>query len=582
MHFSLHYGQNWAGLEITMLEQLSVQNFAIIEQVDIDLSRGMTVFSGETGAGKSLIVDALGFLLGAKADNSIIREGAADCTVSGLFSIPDNPEVQRWLEERGISDESESSILIRRTLKQNGRSLAWIQNRQVSRAELVEFTQFLVDIHGQHEHQRLIDPATHIEMLDSYASLDQDLKAYQKIYQEWRDSVKAYQSLLEEKAKRAQEMDYLEFVIKDIASAKPRAGEDIELAAEEKILSQHEKLFAAISEASSSMAAGDSTDALHLLKRARADLETARAIDARLGPFADRLAAAYYELEDISESIAEYRSGLRFDPGRLEAIQNRLAELQRLKRKYGPELADVLQRFDRARSTLDTLAHADENALELEKRMKALKEKVTSAAAELSEKRMAAAATLSSSMEAIVRRLGMPDARCIVRVARIVDDRGSYRPGPFGFDEVEFYIAPNPGEPDRPLSRIASGGELSRFALALKAVLAAHDVVDTLVFDEIDTGIGGQVGVAVGEYLKQLSEYRQVLCVTHLATIAARADQQCKVMKYISEGRTSTEIRYLSGDEREAEIARMLSGSAESDVSRSHAAELLSKAQIQQ
>lgn len=564
-----------------MLEQLSVRNFAIIEQIDLELSAGMTVFSGETGAGKSLIVDALGFLLGARADSSIIREGAAECVVSGLFSVSNAQDIARWLGEREIEWRSEETILLRRTMKQNGRSLAWIQDRQVSRNELVEFTQYLVDIHGQHEHQRLIDPATHIDMLDAYAALGQELQSYASSYAEWRNALQEYRDLLDQKAKRSQEADYLDFVAKEIAAVKPKPNEDEQLEAEEKILSQHEKLFGAISEAASLLGAGEGSDVLHALRRIRADIENARAIDSRLGALAERLAAAYYELEDVSESIREYQANLRFDPARLERIEQRLAELQKLKRKYGPQLSDVFDRYERARATLETLTHADENLAELEQRVKTLKERVFSAALNLSEKRLSAAVSMSSSIEEIIRKLGMPDARVHLRVTRAKDETGAYRATSRGIDDVEFYIAPNPGEPERPLSRIASGGELSRFALALKAVLAAHDVVDTLVFDEIDTGIGGQVGVAVGEYLKQLSQYRQVLCVTHLATIAAQADQQYKVDKQVLAGRTSTSLRLLSRQEREAEIARMLSGSAESEVSRTHAAELLNQTRPQ-
>ncbi len=564
-----------------MLEQLSVRNFAIIEQIDLELSAGMTVFSGETGAGKSLIVDALGFLLGARADSSIIREGATECAVSGLFSVSNAQDIAHWLSEREIDWRPEEAILLRRTMKQNGRSLAWIQDRQVSRNELVEFTQYLVDIHGQHEHQRLIDPATHIDMLDAYAALGQELQSYASAYAEWRNALQEYRDLLDQKAKRSQEADYLDFVAKEIAAVKPKPNEDEQLEAEEKILSQHEKLFGAISEAASLLGAGEGSDVLHALRRIRADIENARAIDSRLGALAERLAAAYYELEDISESISEYQANLRFDPARLERIEQRLAELQKLKRKYGPQLSDVFDRYERARATLETLSHADENLVELEQRVKTLKERVFSAALYLSEKRLSAAASMSSSIEEIIRKLGMPDARVHLRVTRAKDETGAYRATSRGIDEVEFYIAPNPGEPERPLSRIASGGELSRFALALKAVLAAHDVVDTLVFDEIDTGIGGQVGVAVGEYLKQLSQYRQVLCVTHLATIAAQADQQYKVDKQVSAGRTSTSLRLLSRQEREVEIARMLSGSAESEVSRTHAAELLNQTRPQ-
>ncbi len=558
-----------------MLEHLSVTNFAIIEHIELSLERGMTIFTGETGAGKSLIVDALGFLLGARADSSIIREGAKECSVSAVFSFSPYEDLHQWLSEKEIECDRDEGILIRRTLKESGRSLAWIQERQVSRNELLEFTQFLVDIHGQHEHQRLIDPATHISMLDAFAELNEDLRQFQSEYTEWRRLAHEYTQVLEQKSKRTQEIDYLEFVLKDIASVKPKESEDEQLEAEEKILSQHEKLYGAISEASSLLDEAESANVLHLLKRARSDLESAQSIDTKIAPLSDRLSAVYYELEDIAESLKDYQAGLRFDPIRLESIEHRLADLQRLKRKYGPQLSDVLDRYEHARLMVEHYSNSDENAAELESRLKRVKASVLEKAIHLSEKRMAAASAFSASIEEIVRTLGMPDVQVHLRVTRATDEHGAYRVSLKGIDQVEFFIAPNPGEPEQPLSRIVSGGELSRLALALKAVLASRDIVETLIFDEIDAGIGGQVGVAVGNYLRQLSEFRQVLCVTHLATIAAQADHQGKVEKYIENGRTRTQIHFLTRSEREIEIARMLSGISESEVSRAHAAELL-------
>ncbi len=560
-----------------MLEQLSVRNFAIIDQIDLDLSDGMTVFSGETGAGKSLVVDALGFLLGARAETGIIRDGASECAVSGLFSIADNQASRQWLEEKSITCDEEGLVHIRRTLRQNGRSTAWIESQQVSRSDLMEFTQFLVDIHGQHEHQRLMDASQHLEMLDAYAGLASARAAYHELYQKWKDALKEYQLLQQARAKRDQEIDYLEFVLKEISAAKPVLNEDTDLRAEERILSQHEKLHASLAEAVSILHAREGSDILHLLKRVRANLDAARQIDAKLGPLGDRLSSVFYELEDIAETLGSYISNIRFDPKRLEQIQQRLSDLQRLKKKYGPELADVLEKLEASKKRIALLQHADERVADMEAAIASLKERALKCAISLSEQRMAAAATMGAAIESIVRRLGMPEARCRVRVTRLMDEHGAIKPGPDGIDSVELLIAPNPGEGEQPLVRIASGGELSRFALAVKTVLASRDVVETLVFDEIDAGIGGQVGVAVGEYLRELSRFRQVLCVTHLATIAAMGDFHYVVEKRVQDGRTTTMIRALSPDARQEEIARMLAGSSDSNISRSHAAELLAR-----
>lgn len=557
-----------------MLEHLSVRDFALIDTAEVDFSPGFVVFSGETGAGKSLMVGAIGFLFGSRADTQVIREGANECSVSGIITISKNEAAKSWLKAREMEAE-EGTVIIRRGLKASGRSYAYIQNQAVTRADLSEFTALLADMHGQHEHQSLLEPENHRSILDNFALSGEELIEYRTLYDSYVSLVKAYRQRLADAEKRIRDTEMLEFEIQEIMQARIKQNEDDELLAEEKILSQFEKLFATIKGASELLATSDSSALLPSIRKALGELLSAVQIDPRLKEYHDRLENAYYELEDISQGLSTYRDTIRFDPHRFEEVENRLSELKKLKKKYGPTLKDVLLRLENNRKRLEGFESWENEKAKLEKAISELKPRVLSAAETLSEKRKKQGAVLAKKIERILTELGMPQARLTIAVEKMLSENGKPVLTPTGFDAVEFMIAPNPGESEKPLAKIASGGELSRIALALKSVLSAGDAIETLIFDEIDTGIGGEVAVAVSTYLKALAERRQVLCVTHLASIAAKADTHFKVEKDVFEGRTLTRICLLHGKDREEEIARMLSGDSAADYSRAHAAALL-------
>ena len=566
-----------------MLEELTVRDFALIERLSVSFTGGLNLLTGETGAGKSLLVGAIGFLLGAKADTGVIRQGAEESLVTGVIDVSRNDAAQEWLRARGLEPE-EGRVLLRRGIKSNGRGSAYIQNQSALRSDLAELTSLLVDLHGQHEHQSLLLPENHRKLLDGYARIEAEVGAFGARFAALTAEKRSYESALASEAQRGREIEFLRFAVDEISKAKLRVGEEEELEAEERLLSQHEKLFAAAEAAHGALAGGASPSgsgegegALASLRRLRSSLETAQAIDPALSDFARRSDDAFYELEDVADSLGHYIGSLSFRPERLEEVESRLADLNKLKKKYGTTIEEVLARLEEDRVRLSRLETWEEDKGEIERKIASMEAETLAAALSISEKRRAAAAGLQSKIEAIVRSLGMPSARFFVRVGRKDTEGGKPVVGPYGVDEVEFLIAPNPGENPKPLARIASGGELSRVALAAKTVLAGSDSVDCLIFDEVDAGIGGEVAVAVGEHLKKLGASKQVLCITHLASIAVRADNHYRVEKDISGGRTTTRLSRMEGRVRAEEIARMLAGDPREEASLAHATELLRK-----
>jgi DNA repair protein RecN (Recombination protein N) len=560
-----------------VLEELTVRDFALIERLSVSFTGGLNLLTGETGAGKSLLVGAIGFLLGAKADTGVIRTGAEESLVTGVLDVSRNAEAQEWLRQRGLEPE-DGRVLVRRGIKSSGRGSAYIQNQSALRSDLAEFTSLLVDLHGQHEHQSLLLPENHRKLLDRYARVEDEVVAFKALFSALAAEKRAYESALASEAERSREIEFLRFAVDEISKARLRAGEEADLEAEERLLSQHERLFAAVEAAHAALADGEGSEgALSSLRRFRAGLETAGSIDPGLSDLARRGDDAFYELEDIADSLRHYLSALSFSPERLEEVEGRLAEIRRLKKKHGTTIEAVLARLEEDRDRLARLETWEEDKGEIERRIGAMEAEVLTAAIAISEKRKAAATGLQTRIEAIVRTLGMPSARFFARVGRKDSDGGKPVVGPHGIDEVEFLIAPNPGESAKPLARIASGGELSRVALAAKTVLAGTDTVDCLIFDEVDAGIGGEVAVAVGQHLKELGKSKQVLCITHLASIAVRADNHYRVDKDISGGRTTTRLSRMEGRVRAEEIARMLAGDPREEASIAHATELLRK-----
>lgn len=559
-----------------MLETILIKNIALIDELSLDFNAHFNVLSGETGAGKSILIGALSFLLGGKTSVDIIRTGAAEATVSGTFYLAKaHPEAAAWLEERGIEPEN-NRVLLRRTLRENGRSSIWIQDTQVSRAELEAFTSFLADIHGQHDHQSLFKTAEHRRFLDSYAGLLDEVAAFSACYTRLAEIKAKLDAIQHSEKERSDRADYLSFIIQEIDTARLQPDEDETLEAEESKLCQYEKLYE-YAESLQTICTQEQ-GIVPLLKKMQHISADVAAIDPPVAEYAERIESAYYEMQDIGEFFTSYLSKLIFDPERLEQVQERLSLINKLKKKYGATIADIVAYRDSAQAELDALQEGEQDKTVLEKEIPALEAELFAAGTALSKKRNAAAATLQQKTQDILAQLGMPKVVFAVQVSAPEPNGNKQRAGMYGFDSVEFLISTNPGEPVKPLNKIASGGELSRVMLALKTVLAAADEADTLVFDEIDTGIGGEVARAVAEHLQRLARDKQILCITHLAVIAASADTHIKIRKIQSDNTSLSLAQIIAGDARVEEIARMLAGDEVSAASRVHAKELLEAA----
>ena len=563
-----------------MLEDLTIKDFAIIDQITIEFSKGFTVLSGETGAGKSILIGALSFLLGGKAEVSQIRTGSGEASVSGTFLLDNpDPEMKSWLTEHGIEAEN-NRVLLRRFIRLNGKSGAWIGSVPATRSDLAEFSAFLIDIHGQHEHQSLMKVSEHRKFLDSRAGITDEVRAFTSLYTSLIEKRRILEQLNSDDSERLRKIDMYTFAVKEISDANLKDGEDENLAEEEARLASYEKLYSGI-EAVREMLDGSEESALPLLKRIRRENQTIAALDKTIAALDTRLENAFYELSDIAEEFNSYSQKLVYDPARLAEVQERLSLIYDLKKKYASSqtapLSEIFEYLEKAQTMLEQLGSGAQNKEALAEEIAELEKRVYIAAKKISEKRQNTGSILSNEVSNILKTLGMGNARFSVNITEKAGSNVEQRCGPFGMDNIEFLISANAGSPLLPLARIASGGELSRVMLALKTIFARIDTVPTLVFDEIDTGIGGEVAVAVGSHLKKLAASRQIFCITHLASIAVYADNQIKIEKGIEEGKTSSHVREVRGEERAAEIARMLSGDSDSEQSLEHARSMLEK-----
>jgi DNA repair protein RecN (Recombination protein N) len=607
-----------------VLEELNVRNYALIDNLSVSFEGGLNILTGETGAGKSIIVGAISFLLGAKADTEVIRTGSEEASVSAVVSIrEDNRDVLDWLAGRDIAPD-DGRIVVRRNIKSAGRSSIYIQDAPVTRNELAECMGLLFDLHGQHSHESLLHRESHRKYLDRFAGLEDEAAQFNRIFLDLADKKKTLEGSLAAGRDRDSRLEILRYAIEEIDKAVVKTGESRDLEIESKRLASFEKLAGHVNTTASSLFE-DEPSVLSLARRVRSSLESAAAIDGELSPLRQRLEDLYYEIEDLAEEFRVYRDGLRYENGRLEEVEERLALLYRLRKKYAPPNGPssgagtpedgILAYRAEAEFEIESLVNADENREKLIGEIGALERELAGRAAALGSKRRTAAAKLGERISVILTSLGMPSARFAVGVSprgKAVDPDGPGGPrsrelgrgesrsadgepvrvplviGPWGAEEVEFLISANAGEPLKDLSRIASGGELSRVMLAIKTVFSGTEpgigdpqgIVDpqeTLVFDEIDTGIGGEVALAVGDYLAKIGHIKQIFCVTHLASIAVRADNHLKVEKRTGGGRTVTAISVLSGDSLRGEIARMLAGDAGGPAALAHADELLTK-----
>ena len=575
-----------------MLENLTIKDFALIDQDYLEFTKGFTVLSGETGAGKSILIGALSFLLGGKADIQQIRAGKKEASVSGTFllprdlpvrsEIPEDDEARNaleWLSLHGIEIENDR-VLLRRIIRDTGKNAAWINDTPVTRADLAQFSSFLVDIHGQHEHQSLMKVSEHRKFLDARAGITAEVDAFTAKYAVLVAKRKQLAQYNLSDSERLRKLDMMTFAVKEIGEAKLKPNEDTELEEEQARLSSYEKIYSDV-ESIDQMLSNDESGVIGLLKKIRRDSMHVTDLDKSLSQLDERVEAAFYELSDISAEFSDYKNKLVYDPNRLQIVEDRLSLIYNLKKKYASSvnapLSEVFAYFDEAQRYIEENGDGNNKKDALTAEIKALEKEILAQAEKLSSARKSTASLLNTEVDQILSKLGMKGTTFAVQINQKAGTELEQLCGPYGKDDIEFMISANPGNPPLPLAKIASGGELSRVMLALKTIFAQTDSVETLIFDEIDTGIGGEVAVAVGAHIKNLSKNRQIFCITHLASIAVYADNQIKIEKSVSGEITSSNVYPVEGEARVAEIARMLSGDADTSQSLEHARSLLAK-----
>ena len=559
-----------------MLRELHIKNFSIIDNATVEFGDGFNVLTGETGAGKSIIINALSLALGERATGDFIRSGEKEAVIEAFFDVSPEllfPSTLQFLLDNGI--EIDDGLILKRIITAQGRNRAYINSSMVNVQTLSDVSRNLIDVHGQYEHQSLLSPDNQLYLLDAYGgSIDQR----NKVGSAYDNQLKLNQQitgLIQREKERAQRIDVLTFQFNEIEAANLKPGEEEELSEEVNILSSAVRLAELANQAYDSLYLSDSSCITNISKILDALKEISN-IDARAADSVKSVENALPLLEETGYFLRDYRESLDFDPQRLEQVQERLELIKRLKRKYGSSIREVLDYKEKADIELEELQHSEEKLEAMKKELDGLKIDLTKKARQLSKKRKTVAKKFQKDVEVQLSGLSMPDTKFAVEINHENGDdtTDGLKATHSGIDKIEFLISPNVGEDLKPLSRIASGGELSRSMLALKVILAKEDKIPVLVFDEIDAGVGGIAAETVGEKLNTLSSTHQVICITHLPQIASFADRHLKIEKKVKKERTMVEVNKIEKDKRTEEVARMLGGKI-SDVSMKHAKEML-------
>ncbi len=566
-----------------MLAFLSVRNLATVEEIKIEFQPGLNIMTGSTGAGKSIILGSLGLVLGDKADSDIVRTGAQSAIVETVFSVDKDSDFLRILQQAGIELKGDS-LLIRREVSNRGSSKAFANDRAVTLSTLKQIGSNLVDLHGQHQHQSLLDIRQHLEYLDRWGNLLSLRNKLQELYAELNLKESQLENVRDQLKSAQERRELYEFQLNELQKADLKPGEEEELIREKSVLENIEKLSQKINSALSALQENEGS-ALENLSLAVKELKQASVWDPKLADIHSRLDENLVALKEFCRELDSYQSKLEYDPARLEFVRDRLSTLAGLKKKYGKEISELLAWIEELKTRLEANQTGEEKISGLERELSALRQKFQNSCLEISEKRKSAAGKLQKEILKHLKELGLDKTIFAISITMQEDPKSWLEIGnkrvafaSTGFDQVEFLISPNPGEELRPLAKIASGGELSRIMLALKSALAQKDRIPVLVFDEIDSGIGGEIAEAVGRKLRALAKSHQILCITHLQQIASFADAHYKVEKRIEKGRTLTAIKPLNYKERVEEIARLISGEKITTVAHQQASLMIEQA----
>ena len=555
-----------------MLSLLHIENIAIIQSADIRFDRGFNVLTGETGAGKSIVIDAISAVLGERTSRELIRTGAKSALVTAVFT---GEFPTRWLEDNGFPDPGEE-LMLQREIQGDGRNSCRVNGRPMTVAQLRELGRQLLNIHGQHDGQQLLDPGYHLGYLDSFGKTGPLLADYQAAYQEMSRLRRRIAGLEMDEAERSRRVDTLNYQIRELERAELRVGEDEELDARRTLLRGAGKLMEAVQGAQFALSGNeDSPGACDLIGEAEGAVRSVAKYGARLEELGDKLTALRYAADDAAELLRDLEGELDFSPDELDRLESRLDVIYRLKKKYGPTVADMLDYLERCRRELEQIQDADDTIQKLEKELEGARAEAGRRGEALSKARQQAARELQSRVQEELRQLDMPKVRFQVEFAPVSGEDGMDETG---LDQVQFLMSANVGEGLRPIQKVASGGELARIMLALKNVLAEDDGIGTLVFDEVDTGVSGRAAQKVAEKMADVARRKQVLCVTHLPQIAAMADTHFSVEKGERDGRTYTNVERLDREGRREELARLVGGASVTQALLDGAAELLQQA----
>ncbi len=564
-----------------MLSLLKIKNIALIDEIGLEFAAGLNLLTGETGSGKSIIVDSLGALTGERVSSDLIKEGESGAQIEGLFNVLSTRDLRRIFDESGIEldDAEEIDLIVRRELSVAGKNRIFVNNQLVTQNFLKKIGALLVDIHGQGEQATLFNPSTHLEMLDEFAGLQNQRAALAEKYRSMANIRREIENLQADEAQKLQLIDVLQFQVDEIKRVNLQIGEDETLEEEKRRLNNVEKL-SALSEDAYALLYENEDATVTTLEKAARKIDELIEYESHFREYTDALQTAQAVLEDLAISVRDFRNRLEFSPERLEEIENRLAEISRLKRKYGGAIETILAHLEESEERLKNIETAELREEELRRELKKSREDYLKIAREIHEKRERAARKFEKETEANLKMVALEKARFEVRIDAPEDLESHDSDKSFtskGFDRVEFYFSANPGESVKSIAKVASGGELSRLMLILNTTAKFSETRKAMVFDEIDAGIGGRVAEAVGLKLKQLAKTQQVLCVTHQPQVASLADHHFLVQKESVRNRTGIRVRELDETEKVEEIARMLAGEKITETARQHAREMLSE-----
>lgn len=557
-----------------MLQELTIKDFAIIQDLNLSFNRGMTVLTGETGAGKSIIIDAVGLLAGGRGSSEFIRHGATKCVLEALFSLDGNPGTYELLKTYGI-DSDEDTVIIQRDIHRSGKSVCRINGRLVTITILRLIGESIIDIHGQNEHQELMNPERHLSMLDQFGDKELFLlkKSYQETYTRYRQVKKAYDKWQNGEQELAQRLDMLQYQTNEIEMAELLDGEEEELLEEKNLLLNYQKIMSALS-ISYDVLQGDDVNGIDLIGNAMTEMSSLEDIDDKFKNLSEAISSSYFQLQEAASDILRELDQMAYDEDRLNEIEKRLEIIKQLKRKYGDSIGEIKSYYEKIAAELEQILNRENHLTNMTDELARLSEELVKRGSQLSKKRRKVAKDIEQSIHEQLKELYMEKVVFEVQFFKTVATFSSEGAHESGFDEVEFYIATNMGEPLKPLAKVASGGELSRMMLAMKTIFSKSQGITSIIFDEVDTGVSGRVAQAIANKIYMVAVHSQVLCITHLPQVAAMADNHLYISKSIENDRTKTHVNALETAEKIEEIARMLAGTEITKLTLEHAKEL--------